>query len=65
MLPVRLHLEGGLTDEIDAPLTPSELLREENLKKIEASLTEAVRLAASCGLGKEDLREMLELLWED
>ena len=42
-----------------------ELLREENLKKIEASLTEAIRLAASCGLDKKDLAEMLELLWEE
>lgn len=43
----------------------TELLREENLKKIEAHLTEAVRLAASCGLAKNDLVEMLELLWEE
>lgn len=43
----------------------TELLREENLKQIEAHLTEAVRLAASCGLGKNDLAEMLELLWEE
>ena len=43
----------------------TELLREENLKKIEAHLTEAVRLSASCGLSREELREMLELLWED
>ena len=28
----------------------TELLREENLKKIEAHLTEAVKLSASCGL---------------
>ena len=42
----------------------TELLREENLKKIEAHLTEAVHLSASCGLGKEDLCEMLDLLWE-
>ena len=28
----------------------TELLREENLKKIEAHLTEAVRLSASCGV---------------
>ena len=39
-------------------------LREENLKKIEAHLTEAVKLSASCGLSREELREMLELLWE-
>ena len=43
----------------------TELLREENLKKIEEHLTEAVRLSASCGLSREELREMLELLWED
>ena len=46
-----------------APNNP-ELLREENLKKIEAHLTEAVHLSASCGLSREELREMLELLWE-
>lgn len=43
----------------------TELLREENLKQIESHLTEAVRLAASCGLAKNDLVEMLELLWEE
>lgn len=43
----------------------TELLREENLKKIEAHLTEAVRLSASCGLSREELREMLNLLWEE
>ena len=42
----------------------TELLREENLKKIEAHLTEAVRLSVSCGLSREELGEMLELLWE-
>ena len=42
----------------------TELLREENLKKIEAHLTEAVRLSVSCGLSREELREMLKLLWE-
>ncbi len=36
-----------------------------NLKKIEAHLTEAVRLAAPCGLTKQELTEMLELLWEE
>ena len=43
----------------------TELLREENLKKIEAHLTEAVRLVAPCGLTKQELTEMLELLWEE
>ena len=37
----------------------TELLREETLKKIEVHLTEAVRLSASCGLSREELREML------
>ena len=35
------------------------------MKKIEAHLTEAVRLAAPCGLTKQELTEMLELLWEE
>lgn len=43
----------------------TELLREENLKKIEAHLTEAVQLAAGCGVSKADMQQMLELLWED
>lgn len=43
----------------------TELLREENLKKIESHLAEAVRLAAGCGVSKNDMRQMLELLWED
>ena len=43
----------------------TELLREENLKTIESHLTEAVRLAAACGLGRHDLAEMLEMLWEE
>lgn len=34
-------------------------------EKIEAHLTEAVRLAAPCGLTKQELTEMLELLWEE
>ena len=38
-----------------------ELLREQNLKKIEEMLDEIMRLAASCGLTKEDITEMLDL----
>ena len=38
-----------------------ELLREQNLKKIEEMLEEIMRLAASCGITKEDIAEMLEL----
>ncbi len=43
----------------------TELLREENLKRVEACLGEAVRLAAQCGLTRENLLEMLDILEED
>ena len=43
----------------------TELLREENLKVIEAHLSEAVRLAASCNLRRADILEMLDLLTEE
>ena len=35
-----------------------ELLREENLKKIESYMDEIVRLAGTCNLSKEDIIEM-------
>ena len=41
-----------------------ELLREEHLKQIEKHLEEASRLAASCGVGADELAEMLRLLTE-
>ena len=43
----------------------TELLREEQLKKIEGHLSEVPRLAASVHLTREDIREMLALMWED
>ena len=43
----------------------TELLREEQLKKIEGHLSEVRRLAASIHLTREDIREMLALMWED
>ena len=43
----------------------TELLREEQLKKIEGHLSEVRRLAASVHLTREDIREMLALMWED
>ena len=43
----------------------TELLREENLKKIEEHLAAIAQLSASCGLGKADVHEMLDLLWEE
>lgn len=42
-----------------------ELLREENLKKIEAHMEEIVRLAASCNLSKEEILEMMNFSLED
>lgn len=42
-----------------------ELLREENLKKIEAHLKEALALAASCRLTQDALCEMLRVLDEE
>ncbi|MBE6931615.1 MAG: GntR family transcriptional regulator [Ruminococcaceae bacterium] len=42
-----------------------ELLREENLKKIEEHIDEIVRLAASCNLSKEDILEMVNFSLEE
>ena len=42
-----------------------ELLREENLKKIERHMEEIVRLSASCRLTKEDIRAMLDFCMEE
>ena len=41
-----------------------ELLREENLKAVEAHLEAAAKLAAACGLSREELIELLKLLTE-
>ena len=42
-----------------------ELLREENLKKLEAHIDEIIKLAATCNLGKEDIIKMLEFALEE
>ena len=42
-----------------------ELLREENLRQIEAHLREALALSASCRLSREELCEMLCVLDEE
>lgn len=39
-----------------------ELIREENLKKIEAHMNEIQKLAKSCGLTNDTLMEMFQLL---
>lgn len=43
----------------------TEFLREENLKKIEEHLEQIIRLAATCGLTREDILEMVTIELED
>ena len=42
-----------------------ELLRDENLKKIEEHIDEIVRLAASCNLSKQEIMEMVHFSLEE
>ena len=42
-----------------------ELLREEHLKELEAHLEAAATLAAGCGIGPKELKDMLELIMEE
>ncbi len=42
-----------------------ELLREENLSKIEEHLSEIRRLAARCGLTREELLQMLDIMEDE
>lgn len=41
-----------------------ELLREENLKRIEDCMQKIIQLASSCNLSKEDILEMFQLMFE-
>ncbi len=43
----------------------TELLREENLKKIEDHIEAIVQLAASCNLSREDILDMVRFVMED
>lgn len=43
----------------------TELLREENLKKIEEHIEQIVQLAASCNLNKKDIIEMVNFALEE
>lgn len=42
-----------------------ELIREENLKKIEAHIEQIVQLAAACNVSKEDILEMVRFSLEE
>lgn len=46
-------------------LKNAELIREENLKKIEEHIEQMVQLAASCNLSKEELIEMVRFGLEE
>ena len=41
-----------------------EMLREENLRKIEEHMTEIQKLAATCGLTREEIMEMFTLMFD-
>ena len=41
-----------------------EMLREENLRKIEEHMTEIQKLAATCSLTREEIMEMFELMFD-
>ncbi len=42
-----------------------ELIREENLKRIESHIEQIAQLAASCSLDRADIIEMIKLIMED
>lgn len=42
-----------------------ELLREENLKKIEEYMQKITQLAVSCNLSKQDILDMWNISWEE
>ena len=42
-----------------------EFVREEHLRRIEERMQEIVKLAAGCGLGLQELKDMLELIYSE
>jgi GntR family transcriptional regulator len=42
-----------------------DFIREENLKRIESLLQEVIALAATCNLGHAELKQMLELMFDE
>lgn len=43
----------------------TELIREENLRKIEEHMNSIIGLSSSCNLKKEDIMKMWEVMWEE
>ena len=42
-----------------------EIIKEENLKKVEQYLEKAVKLSRTCGLTKDDLIDMIKIIGKD
>ena len=63
-----LEREGFITTVVGkgsfVKAADTELLREENLKRIEEHLQNAIRIAEQSGIKKEEVKEILEILYE-
>ena len=43
----------------------TQLFKEENLRRVEDHLRQAVQLAASCGIDKEEFKELFQIVLEE
>ena len=63
-----LEREGFITTVVGkgsfVKAADTELLREENLKRIEEHLQTAIQIAEQSGIKKEEVKEILEILYE-
>ena len=41
------------------------LIREQNLRLIEEHISEITRLASSCSMSRDAIKEMIDILWEE
>jgi len=42
-----------------------DLIREQNLRQIEEHIAEITRLASSCSMSRDAIKEMIDILWEE
>ena len=42
-----------------------DLIREQNLRLIEEHISEITRLASSCSMSRDAIKEMIDILWEE
>ena len=42
-----------------------DLIREQNLRLIEEHISEIARLASSCSMSRDAIKEMIDILWEE